>query len=185
MRRALLTLLLTLLCATAVQARVYQWVSPETGTVQLSGEPPLWYRSVAGGPRVRVYERGVLVDDTAINLPAERRQALREEAFRDSTARAQSQALRKLDQAVRRQAAREAERARRTRRGRTQGRAQAEDPRAGDEANAAASSALVEDSGQLDAATVQRLKAIITEWDRRNAQPPGGRGDEAGGAVEP
>lgn len=171
------------LCATAAQARLYQWVSPETGTPQLSGEPPSWYRSADGGPRVRVYERGVLVDDTAMNLPEERRQALREEAFRDSTANAQFQALRKLDQAVRRQAAREAEEARRTRRAQARpGEAEpqrAADRQPEDEPKAAPTSVFVGDSNQLDAATVQRLKAIITEWDRRNTGAVAPREDDA------
>jgi len=41
-------------------------VSPTTGSVQLSGTPPAWYRSDVAGPRVQVFESGNLVDDTAI-----------------------------------------------------------------------------------------------------------------------
>ncbi len=172
MRRILLVLALSFLCATAAQAaRLYQWVSPETGTLQLSGKPPPWYRSADGGPRVRVYERGVLVDDTAMNIPEEHRQALREAAFRSSGAAEQSQALRKLDQMARRQAAREAEQARRTRQASAQPPAPpAQSPQSGEKGQSAGSSDFLGDSGQLDAATVQQLKAIITEWDRRNTR---------------
>jgi len=48
----------------STQAQMYQWNDPETGTTQLSGKPPAWYRSVEGGPRVFVFNRGKVVDDT-------------------------------------------------------------------------------------------------------------------------
>jgi len=32
----------------SVQAQMYQWTDPESGTTQLSGKPPAWYRSVEG-----------------------------------------------------------------------------------------------------------------------------------------
>ena len=51
-------------------AKMYQWVDPTTGSVQLAGSPPPWYRSALEGPRVRVYEHGEVIDDTAYAAPA-------------------------------------------------------------------------------------------------------------------
>jgi hypothetical protein len=65
----------------SVQAQMYQWVDPESGTTQLSGKPPAWYRSVEGGPRVFVFNRGNVVDDTGINVSDEQRITLRTKAF--------------------------------------------------------------------------------------------------------
>jgi len=71
----------TLLPAPAF-ARMYQWVDPGTGTVQLSGTPPPWYRGgPEAGPRVFVFEQGRLVDDTSRSVAAEQAQALRATAF--------------------------------------------------------------------------------------------------------
>ena len=64
-----------------VLARMYQWVDAQTGTVQLSGAPPAWYRSSAPGPRVFVFEDGRLIDDTSRRLPAEETALLRATAF--------------------------------------------------------------------------------------------------------
>ncbi len=72
--------LYAILTAPAV-ARMYQWTQPETGTVQMSGHPPAWYRAAAGGPRVLVFDNGELVDDTAITVPDAQRLVLRETAF--------------------------------------------------------------------------------------------------------
>lgn len=60
---------------------MYQWVDAQTGTVQLSGTPPSWYRGAQSGPRVFVFENGRLVDDTARQLPAEQSALLRATAF--------------------------------------------------------------------------------------------------------
>ncbi len=64
-----------------VQAQMYQWTDPETGTTQLSGKPPAWYRSGEGGPRVFVFNRGKIVDDTGIKISDEKRISLRTQAF--------------------------------------------------------------------------------------------------------
>ncbi len=64
-----------------VQAQMYQWTDPESGTTQLSGKPPAWYRSVEGGPRVFVFNRGKIVDDTGIKISDEQRISLRTQAF--------------------------------------------------------------------------------------------------------
>jgi len=65
----------------SVQAQMYQWTDPESGTTQLSGKPPAWYRSVEGGPRVFVFNRGNIVDDTGIKISDEQRISLRTKAF--------------------------------------------------------------------------------------------------------
>ncbi len=65
----------------SVQAQMYQWADPETGTTQLSGKPPAWYRSAEGGPRVFVFNRGKVVDDTGIEVSDEKRSSLRIKAF--------------------------------------------------------------------------------------------------------
>jgi len=68
----------------SVQAQMYQWADPETGTTQLSGKPPAWYRSGEGGPRVFVFNRGKIVDDTGIEVSDEKRSSLRTKAFIDA-----------------------------------------------------------------------------------------------------
>jgi hypothetical protein len=73
--------LFLLLYASQAEARMYQWVSPETGSIQLSGAPPAWYRSGGDGPRVFVFENGRLVDDTAVPVPDFQREQLRADAF--------------------------------------------------------------------------------------------------------
>ncbi len=60
---------------------MYQWSNTATGTVQLSGSPPAWYRSTSPGPRVFVFDNGQLVDDTSVSVPEEQRQLLRANAF--------------------------------------------------------------------------------------------------------
>ncbi len=69
------------LAAAPATARVYQWVDPDSGNVYLSGSPPAWYRSGARGPRVLVFERGKLVDDTGREASEQEANALREEAL--------------------------------------------------------------------------------------------------------
>ena len=68
----------------SVQAQMYQWADPETGTTQLSGKPPAWYRSGEGGARVFVFNRGKIVDDTGIEVSDEKRISLRRKAFVDA-----------------------------------------------------------------------------------------------------
>lgn len=70
-----------LLIATSVEARIYQWVNPSTGSTQLSGKAPAWYRSDMGGPRVLVFENNVLVDDTGVAVDEDQRIQLRAKAL--------------------------------------------------------------------------------------------------------
>ncbi len=72
----------TLLSTGAAAAdRLYQWIDPHTGTTQLSGRPPAWYRADAAGPRVFVFERGLLVDDSSVRLGERDRRWLRTAAL--------------------------------------------------------------------------------------------------------
>ena len=60
---------------------MYQWVNPTTGRSQLSGKAPAWYRSDTSGPRVLVFEKNVLVDDTAVVVDEQQRLQLRNKAI--------------------------------------------------------------------------------------------------------
>lgn len=86
------------LLASVADARMYQWVDPATGSVQMSGTPPTWYRSARGGPRVQVFDGGNVVDDTSIALTDDQNQALRDEAFRQFDESNQLKALKRLEQ---------------------------------------------------------------------------------------
>lgn len=70
-----------LVAAMPVHARMYQWIDPDTGTTQLSGKPPAWYRSTDSGPRVIVFEKGKVVDDTSISVSDALREELRTQAL--------------------------------------------------------------------------------------------------------
>ncbi|HSR62127.1 MAG TPA: DUF4124 domain-containing protein [Gammaproteobacteria bacterium] len=80
MTERLIIILVCLFALTAVQARMYQWQDPNSGTTHLSGNPPPWYRT-GEGPRVIVFEKGRVVDDTRIELSAEANSRLRLEAI--------------------------------------------------------------------------------------------------------
>jgi len=157
------------LAAAGAEARMYQWVSPTTGTVQLSGEPPPWYRSGAGGPRVQVFDDGNLVDDTAIELPRAQAEALREDAFREARQRQRAEALERLERAARREERLREERERLAQARRAQQRERAVQAAAATEQppDAAGGPAQAAAEGVLDEETVARLKAIIAEFDRR------------------
>ena len=152
------------LCA---DARMYQWVSPSSSVPQLSGEPPPWYRSNHGGPRVRVFENGNLVDDTAITLLASQRQELRTAAFREAEERRRVDVLNRLERAARAEELRRAEEKRLA------------EVKARQEREALATATVAEaapaEKGGKSApkevsvadSTVEQLKAIIAEFDRR------------------
>lgn len=74
-------LAIVLLFSEGVYARMYQWTEADTGSTQLSGKPPMWYRSASSGPRVFVFDNGRLIDDTGIEVDDEVRQQLRQRAF--------------------------------------------------------------------------------------------------------
>ena len=73
--------ILLLSYSASISARMYQWVDPESGTTQLSGKPPMWYRSVQSGPRVFVFEKSKVIDDTGIEVSVLERERLRQRAF--------------------------------------------------------------------------------------------------------
>ena len=79
MLRILIVLLLSY--SSCISARMYQWVDPESGSTQLSGMPPMWYRNAENGPRVFVFENTKLIDDTNMSVSETERARLRQNAF--------------------------------------------------------------------------------------------------------
>ena len=77
----LLVLLSLLVLSISAQARMYQWVDPDTHTTQLSGKPPYWYRNGEPGPRVVVFENGKVIDDTGITVSILENEKLRQQAL--------------------------------------------------------------------------------------------------------
>lgn len=75
------TLLTFCIVTLSAEARMYQWIDSETGTTQLSGKPPAWYRTGGHGPRIFVFDSGQLVDDTGIKVSVEQRELLRQRSF--------------------------------------------------------------------------------------------------------
>ncbi len=171
MRYTAAAVLLLGVCSQTSVARMYQWVNPGTGSVQFAGSPPTWYRSTAGGPRVQVFDHGRLIDDTVYSVPRAQQEALREAAFKVYSD--ELEALRRLRQAAARKEeeqkaavtlAREEERrkaeeiARTTEREERRGRERA----GGGEAVPA----------ELDTESIERLKAIIREFDQNDTGKP-------------
>ncbi len=147
---------LVLLAFTA-DARMYQWVDPVTGSLQMSGRPPAWYRSGWDGPRVRVFDNGTVVDDTSINVADDEMQALREEAFRQFD-EGQLNALKRLES----EALKEAERGERL--------SSVEDLMI-DELDEEPVDTSLPDT--LNDDTIDQLKDLIKQWDTLNL-PLGG-----------
>lgn len=81
MKTLCLALGLIIIAIPPVHARMYQWVDPDSGTTQLSGKPPSWYRTGKVGPRIFVFENGKIVDDTAVVLSEDHRILMRKRAF--------------------------------------------------------------------------------------------------------
>ena len=147
---------LAILCATSTaSARMYQWVSPATGSTQLSGEPPSWYRSGNDGPRVLVFENGYLVDDTHIRVSPSRSRALRSAAFDELNRRRTLEAVERI----------------------AQGQARKKDKQLAAEQESSLIARTVADvdaanalPDELDAAAIARLKSIIAEFDKSTGQ---------------
>ncbi|MGH8564051.1 MAG: hypothetical protein ACREXW_08140 [Gammaproteobacteria bacterium] len=135
-----------------VSARMYQWVDPDTGTTQWSGRPPAWYRGSQRGPRVLVFEGGRLIDDTARRIPDAERNVLRTQAFAP-----EPEAPTPIADAP------------------AEG-ADAEPPSPIGAAGPKAAPVEGLKAGAevplpgVDQATIERLKAIIGEWDRRQTE---------------
>ncbi len=137
------------------QARMYQWINPSSGNTQLSGNPPTWYRSPQGGPRVLVFERGKAIDDTAIVVPEGTRDELRSQAFQaQESTRAATTALEVSAEGEAETAAADSTAA--------EDRSEAGSSEQETVARKSASADLTE----MDAATVERLQDIISAWDR-------------------
>jgi hypothetical protein len=154
-----LLFLLLLLVSTAAGARMYQWQDPISKSVQFSGVPPTWYRSPEGGPRVRVYDGGTLVDDTYIQLSDEDSKSMRDQAFRAHQEEKQVEAIKRLERAAQR------EESRREQARREALRAQAKREQQSDTSEAPPE--VLPES--LDAEEVRRLKSILSEYDRVNS----------------
>ena len=155
---ALLTV--CLLASEPVLARMYQWVEPGSGAVRLSGNPPPWYRNGQGGPRTLVYDDGHLVDDTAIVLPRDQEEALRSAAFKAVDLKQGAEAVKKLERAARREAMLREEK--------SAAPSKPTEPQAPG-ANAVSEQAPPETDTpeNLDAESVERMKQLISEWDKQ------------------
>ena len=156
-----LLLIILMLLSSAAGARMYQWQDPYSKSMQLSGVPPAWYRSPEGGPRVRVYEGGKLVDDTAIVLNVEHSATMREIAFKALQEERQVLAIKRLERAARVEESRREQERRAT--------AREEAAQAQSSTDQAPPDVLPE---SLAPEEVNRLKEIIAEYDRVNRPAP-------------
>jgi len=136
-----------------VSARMYQWVDPGTGTTHWSGRPPSWYRGSQRGPRVLVFDRGRLIDDTARRVPVAERDVLRTQAFAPEPEAPTPTADAPAEGGVDAEPPSPIEAAGRKA-------APVEGPKVGTEIPLPG----------VDQATIERLKAIIGEWDRRQTE---------------
>jgi|SaaInlStandDraft_2_1057019.scaffolds.fasta_scaffold106092_2 hypothetical protein len=159
LRSIVATCVLALCCAPATLARMYQWHEGANGTVQLSGEPPSWYRSGRVGPRVLVFDGGFLVDDTSIDVSVLRRVALRKHAFDEVEERRALADLKALQEAEERELRARARAARLAKR--------REATRARQATSAEPESEEIALPEALGQAGIARLKAIITAFDQQ------------------
>lgn len=150
-----------------VEARMYQWVNPGTRSPQLSGTPPSWYRSEQGGPRVRVYDSGNLVDDTAIALPRAQAQDLRDAAFEEYELRRRADALRQLERAALEEKRRLEEQKLIEQQAAELLARQSNKDDASAPATSRALSEIPDDPEALSPADIERLKALLGEFDRQ------------------
>jgi hypothetical protein len=150
-------------------ARMYQWLDSASGNVRLSGDPPPWYRSDRAGPRTLVFENGRIIDDTAIAVPPDDREALRQSAFEEVDFRREQEAVRKLERAARREEMRQqAAQAAELERLRSQVQDAAQPATRGRKQETA-----VDTAEGLDAEMVDRLKSVISAWDRQQTSALG------------
>lgn len=140
-------------------ARMYQWHESGSGVARLSGDPPPWYRNGRQGPRTLVFENGRLVDDTAIALPREQEEALRNAAFREVDLKREEGAVRMLERAALREARLREERG-------TARREKSTDAGSGEPAPEKQQQPVVT-AEDLDAKAVERMKSLIQEWDKQ------------------
>jgi len=152
-----------LLVSISAQARLYTWVDPETGTKQMSGLPPAWYRSSEPGPHITVYENGRQIDDTSMETTVSERQRLRQQALIDLKRRQEEVARIKKEE----KAMEEAEQ----------------------EASMRKEPALPEEVSRImvqlkEEEYIQQMKKIINEWDSKNPGAAAGKAADAGQAPQ-
>jgi hypothetical protein len=125
---------------------------------------------------VWVYENGRLVDDTAIAVPRAQREALRTSAFDDAEQRRRARFLERRQRAARREERRREEAERVAALSRAEAlaarRAPAGQPSASTAPAAPESEAPPSAIAPIDEATVERLKAIIRQFDSRAGVAP-------------
>lgn len=158
-----------------VTARMYQWVDPETGTTQLSGTPPHWYRNGEPGPRVYVFDGGRVIDNTAIAVSETEQTRLRHEAVLQ-VERDQAAAREKLLEAERLKAAMAARAA-------EQEAAQKEIPAEPQVETAPAEGEEGQDAGAPEGPTADQMRALIDEWEKVRTEEA--KSQLQSGAVEP
>lgn len=163
-----LVIALSVLAAAAASAeRMYQWVDPDTGTTHLSGKPPVWYRGTEAGPRVFVFDKDRVVDDTGIKLSETERDRLRQEALIDAEAQREA-AREKLLQAKRLKVAMEQQQqaVAETEAGIAEAIAAEAEPEAAEPAAAPSP----EDQAAADGMRVEDMRTLISAWEQQQAQ---------------
>lgn len=156
----LIVLAFTILSA---HARMYQWIDPASKITQLSGKPPVWYRSKKGGPRIIVFENNRIVDDTNIRVSDVEQERLRRQAFLETETNREA-AKEKLLQAKRLEAISE-----RMGGGKDQTKATPLTPTVQANNTEPQSSTTSPPAAVTDAAVVNRMRLLIQQWEAKNA----------------
>ena len=139
---------------------MYQWVDPETGTTQLSGTPPHWYRNGAPGPRVYVFDGGRVIDNTEIKVSGTEEVRLRHEAVLQ-VERDQAAAREKLLEAERLKAAVAARAAER------KAESDAEIPPEPQQETVAPEVEEAQQAGmQTEGPSAEQMRALIDQWEK-------------------
>lgn len=150
-----LVLIALLSLSPLVSARMYQWVDPDTGTTQLSGKPPTWYRSDESGPRIIVYDKGRVIDDTGLSLSPSETEKMREEAL-ISVEQDRQTALTKLQKAQQQKAKLESD--------------HADTPVEVAPATPVEPTAPAENTAQDNAPSAEELRALIDRYEQMKTQ---------------
>lgn len=149
-------LVISLLLSTSAEARMYQWTDPDTGTTQLSGKPPVWYRATTDGPRVIVFENGKIIDDTSISISDDQRESLRQQALLKAE-EDRNNAIRKAQEAEEMKA-------------RINLGSEEQPPPVSEEATTEIPEQPVQAEAQnqdLDEMKAEQMRALITEWEQQ------------------
>jgi hypothetical protein len=148
---------------------MYQWVDPDTGTTQLSGTPPHWYRSGEPGPRVYVFDAGRVIDNTAIKVSEAEETRLRREAVLE-VERQQTAAREKQLEAERLKAAMMARAAER----------EAEQAQIPAEPQAdEIEEDVVEEEPAVEGPSAEQMRALIDEWEQLRTEEAKSQLDDA------